>query len=272
MNAMNIYLACDIEGCCGYTSHEEGCVGTNLYDQFRRQMTLEAGAVCRGVQKAGGQTILVHDVHGNARNIMADLLPRGVELLRKSGGDPYAQLSGVQYGEFDAVMLSGFHSGATSSGSPVSHTFRLNHHHALYLNGQVLSEFLYDAYSAASLGLPIPFISGDREICAVARQIIPGITTVEAVTGFGYGTRSRHPEEVIEEIEAKAEQALNGNWQRCKATLPDELELTIVFQRHQDATYNSFFPDIKQLDDVTLQYKCNDWYEILRMVHFVLSK
>ena len=237
---MNIYLASDIEGSCGYTSHEEGRVGTNLYDQFRRQMTLEVAAACRGAQKAGGETILVHDAHGNSRNIMADLLPRRVELLRIAGGDPYAQLSGAQYGEFDAVMLTGFHSGATSSGSPVSHTFCLNQHHALYLNGQLLSEFLFDAYSAASLDLPVPFISGDKAICEVARRTIPGITTVEAVTGFGYGTRSRHPQEVIEEIEIKAEQAFNGNWQQCKAVLPKELEFTMVFQQHQTATFNSY--------------------------------
>ena len=269
---MNIYLACDIEGSCGYTSHEEGRVGTNLYDQFRRQMTLEVGAACRGAKKAGGETILAHDAHGNSRNIMADLLPRGVELLRMSGGDPYAQLSGAQYGEFDAVMLTGFHSGATSSGSPASHTFRLGYHHALYLNGQVLSEFLFDAYSAASLWLPVPFISGDKAICEVARQTIPGITTVEAVTGFGYGTRSRHPEEVIEEIEAKAEQAFNGNWQQCIAPLPKELEFTMVFQQHQTAAFNSYYPGMKQLDDVTLQYHGKDWYDILQMVHFVLDK
>ena len=269
---MNIYLACDIEGTCGYTSHEEGRVGTNLYDEFRRRMTLEAAAACRGAQKAGGQTILVHDAHGNSRNIMADLLPRGVELLRIAGGDPYAQLSGCQYGEFDAVILCGFHSGATNAGSPASHTFRLDLHHAIYLNGQPLSEFLFDAYSAASLGLPVPFISGDKGICQVARQTIPGITTVEAVTGFGFGTRSRHPQEITEEIERKTEQAFNGNWQQCKTVLPKELEFTMVFQRHQDATFNSYYPGMKQLNDITLQYNGKDWYDILQMVHFVLDK
>ena len=269
---MNIYLACDIEGTCGYTSNEEGRVGTNLYDEFRRRMSLEISAACRGAKKAGGETILVHDAHGNSRNIMADLLPRGVELLRMSGGDPYAQLSGAQSGEFDAVMLTGFHSPATSAGSPASHTFRLGYHHALYLNGQPLSEFLFDAYSAASLGLPVPFISGDKAICETARQIIPGITTVEAVTGFGYGTRSRHPEEVQEEMERKAEQAFNGNWKSCMAVLPKELEFTMVFQQHQTARFNSYYPGMKQLDDVTLQYHGKDWYDILQMVHFVLDK
>lgn len=269
---MNIYLACDIEGTCGYTSHEEGRVGTNLYDEFRRRMSLEVGAACRGAKKAGGETILVHDAHGNSRNIMADLLPRGVELLRMSGGDPYAQLSGCQSGEFDAVMMTGFHSAATSSGSPASHTFRLGYHHALYLNDQPLSEFLFDAYSAASLGLPVPFLSGDKAICEVARQTIPGITTVEAVTGFGYGTRSRHPEEVQEEIERKTEQAFNGSWQQCMPVLPKELAFTMVFQQHQTARFNSYYPGMKQLDDVTLQYHGKDWYDILQMVHFVLDK
>ncbi len=265
---MNIYLCSDIEGSCGFTAHEEGRPGSPLYEQFRRQMTLEASAACSGAKKAGGELILVHDAHGNARNIIADLLPYDVELMRMSGCDLYSMLSGVQDGEFDAVMFTGFHSGATNAGSPVCHTFSTTLHHAMYLNGMPLSEFLFYTYTAASLKLPVPFVSGDKALCEFARELVPGITTVEAVTGFGAGTRSRHPKQVIEEIERKAELAFSGDWKQCMPKLPSEFEMTMVCQRPYYAKHRSFYPGMEQIDDVTIRFATDKWEEMLRMVHF----
>lgn len=267
---MRIYLVADIEGSCGFTSHEEGTAGQPLYEYFRRQMALEAAAACRGIERAGG-SVLVHDAHATARNIDPTLLPQEAELMRCSGGDPYAMVSGLQYGGFDAVAMTGFHAGVGSAGSPASHTFNRKTT-AMELNGMPLSEFLFDAYSAAYLGLPVPFVSGDSAICAFARSLIPGITTVEAVTGIGAGTRSRHPEVICTEIERKTEEAFRGDWQKCIAPMPESFTMTMRFIRHQDAYFNSFYPGIRQIDDCSLEYTHTDWYEILRMVHFVLDK
>lgn len=267
---MRIYLVSDIEGSCGFTAHEEGKPQNPLYDYFRRQMGLETASACRGIQRAGG-TILVHDAHNTARNIEPTILPKGTELMRCSGGDPYAMLSGVQNGEFDAVVMTGFHSGAGSEGSPVSHTF--NHKtSAIYVNGLRLSEFLFNAYSAAYLGLPVPFLSGDSAICAFAKEIIPGITTVEAVKGIGAGTCSRHPDVVCDEIEKKVYAAFSGDWKRCVPKLPDTFTMEIHFHNHVEATFNSYYSGIEKTSECVLRYTNKDWYEVLRMVHFVLDK
>lgn len=167
--------------------------------------------------------------------------------------------------------MTGFHVGAGSDESPVSHTF--NHKTTeIHLNGVRLSEFLFNAYSAASLGIPVPFISGDSGICTFAKELIPNITAVEAVTGFGLGSYSRHPEIVCEEIESKAREALLGDWRSCSLDLPKSFTITIKFREHQDAYFNSFYLGIKQKDAYTLEYNADSWYEILRMVHFVLDK
>lgn len=265
---MKVYIVSDIEGSCNYTSHEEGASGTPLYDYFRRQMSLETSSACKGVLKHGGE-VLVHDAHLNARNIDPTLLPREVRLMRCAGGDPYAMLSGIQNDKYDAVMMTGFHSGAGSVGSAVSHTFNFKTT-SIFLNGMRLSEFLYNAYSAAYLGIPVPFISGDSEICSFAKQLIPSITTVEAVTGIGAGSVSRHPDIVCEEIEAKVYEALNGDWKSCIAPLPKEFTMTINFKEHQDADYKCYYPGIRRISDASLEFTHTDWYEMLRMVHFVL--
>lgn len=268
---MKIYLAADIEGSCGFTVHEEGKVGFPLYEYFRRQMALEVAAACKGAKNAGAVRILVHDAHDTSRNIDPYLLPSDTELMRCSGGDPYAMLSGIRDDDFDAVVMTGFHAPVGIAGTPASHTF--NHRTtALYLNGMPLSEFLFDAYTAASLGISIPFVSGDSTICRIADKLIPGITTVEAVAAIGAGTISRHPQLVIDEIEKKIETALSGNYKICMPDMPASFHLVMHFLHHQDAQFNSFYPDIKKTDDCTLEYTSSSWYEILTMVHFVLDK
>lgn len=268
---MRIYLAADIEGSCGFTTHEEGHKGTPDYPYFANQMTLEAAAACRGAHDSGADTILVHDAHGTARNIIPSLLPEYVQILRKSGADPYAMVSGMNLDKYDAFFMTGFHSWVGSSGNPASHTFNLNTT-LLTINDLPLSEFLFDTYSAAYLGVPTPFISGDDNICQFAKSIVPGITTVTALTGFGAGSISRHPQVVLREIEEKSMQALQGDFKSCMPKLPNHFRLVVRFKDHIMADFNSFYPGIERIDDMTLSYETDDWYDILVMVHFVLDK
>ncbi len=268
---MKVYLVSDIEGSCGFTVPEEGETGTRLYPYFARQMALEAAAACKGAEKAGAEEVLVHDAHGTARNIDPLLLPESALLMRRSGGDPFAMVSGLQDGGYDALFLTGFHSGVGSAGNPSSHTFHRGTT-GLWLNGVPLSEFLFDVYSAAYLSVPTPFISGDRAICEFAKTIVPGITAVEAVTGIGPGTVSRHPSVVLREIEEKAADALSGDFGKCIPALPSSFRMRIRFREHADAQFNSYYPGIRRIDDCTLEYDAADWMDILVMVHFVLDK
>jgi len=268
---MKIYLTSDIEGSCGFTIPEEGTKGTPTYPYFAKQMALEASAACKGAHKGGADIILVHDAHDTARNIDPGLLPEYTQIMRRSGADPYAMVSGMQLDKYDAFFMTGFHSWVNSAGSPASHTF--NHNTSLLMiNDLPLSEFLFDTYSAAYLGVPTPFISGDENICRFAESIVPGITTVTSVTGFGAGSISRHPQVVLNEIEAKAEQALNGNYKKCMPKLPDHFRFVIKFNDHIATDFNSYYPGIERIDDITLAYEADDWYDILVMVHFVLDK
>jgi D-amino peptidase len=267
---MKIYLIADIEGTCNFTHIEEGEQGGSLYPYFCKQMTREVSSACIGALKMGAKDILVHDAHGCSRNIVPDMLPNRVRLMRQAGGDPLAMLSGADKEDFDAVFMTGFHAPAGSNGSPVSHTFNRKTSKIL-LNGQILSEFMYDAYSASYLGLPVPFVSGDKKVCEIAKELIPNITAVQTVEGIGAGTISMHPDKAVQKIEEGVEKALSGDWKSCKAVLPEKFTLTICYRNHQDAYYNSFYPGVKQIDDTTIEFSTDNWFEILRAIHYVLK-
>ena len=269
---MKAYLVADIEGCCGFTIPEEGEVGTTWYPYFAKQMALEAASACKGAHSAGMESILVHDAHGTARNMDPYLLPDYAQLMRRSGPDPYAMVSGLQNDRFDALLMTGFHSWVGSSGSPSSHTF--NHlTTAMTLNDMPLSEFLFDCYSAASLGVPTPFLSGDESICSFAESNVPGITTVKTLTGTGSGSISRNPRVVLQEIESHSRFALeDGHFRLCLPKLPRRFCFRVSFFDPARAAFNSCYPGIRQINDCTLEFESDNWYDVLVMVHFVLDK
>jgi D-amino peptidase len=267
---MKIYLIADIEGTCNFTHIEEGTQGGSLYPYFCKQMTKEVASACESALVNGAKEILVHDAHGCSRNIIPDVLPKEVRLMRQAGGDPYAMLSGADKEEFDAVFMTGFHAPASSNGSPVSHTFN-RQTTAIYLNGEPLSEFVYDAYSASSLNLPVPFVSGDKAVCEIAKKLIPNITAVPTVEGFGAGSVSMHPNKALDNIWEGVKKALSGDWQSCKAVLPKQFNLRVCYLKHQDAYYNSFYPGVKQINDTTIEFNTDTWFEVLRAIHYILK-
>ena len=267
---MKIYLSCDIEGTAGVAHFDECTLNHPDYEYFRQQMTSEVAAACQGANKAGAQELLVRDAHGTARNIIPRELPENARIIRGGRGDMFAMVTGIN-SSFDALLMTGFHSGVGTDGSPVSHTFNHNTE-LLTLNDMMLNEFLFDAYSAAYHGVPVAFVSGDEALCNFAREIVPGITTVSTQKGIGSSSESIHPDLSIRLIEQGVQKALSGDLSQCKITLPKKFVMKIRFCRHADAYFNSFYPGIAMLNSTTLEYTTKDWYDLLVMVHFVLDK
>jgi len=79
---------------------------------------------------------------------------------------------------FDGVMFVGYHSGAGTNTSPLSHTNTGNSSY-IKINGEMASEFMINSYIAAMHNVPVLFISGDQGICEEAKKLIPNITTLK---------------------------------------------------------------------------------------------
>ena len=199
-------MSADIEGAAGVTSWSETESGGKGYEQACRQMTRETAAACRAALELGWE-VVVKDGHGDARNLDLWELPRGVQVIRGWRCSPAAMMGGLD-STFSAAACVGYHSPAWSAGSPLAHTMD----HALLnwvrVNGALASEFTMNALWAAACGVPMVFLSGDRGICDSAGALCPGIVTVATKEGTGNSTWNRHPEEVVEQIEAEMGRAL----------------------------------------------------------------
>ena len=267
---MKIFLSADMEGTCGIVSWPETERSTPFdYTPAQKQMTREVAAACRGALAAGADEILVTDAHDSARNLDPACLPREIRMNRSWSGDPLSMMSGLDRESFGAVFFTGYHAWAGCPGNPLSHTMNLRNDHVT-LNGERCSEFLINAYTAGYYGVPVALLTGDKALCDFAKALIPAITTVPVNEGRGGSVTSLHPDEAVARIEAAAKEAVSKADQ-CQVPMPDHFHMEIDFTRHHVAYSKSFYPGAVLKDGKIVCFDSDDWYEMLRFCHFVLS-
>ncbi len=266
---MKLFISADIEGTCGITNWEETHAGGRLYDYFTAQMTREVEAAIEGALAAGYEST-VKDAHNGARNIDPRGLDKTARLIRGWERDVWCMMDGLNRDKYDAVAFTGYHGDSLSEGNPLSHTMDTIYHRVT-LNGMRASEFVINAYMAAYLGLPIVFLSGDAAICEDAKALVPGITTVASKVGMGSATMSRHPDLVCEEIRTAMETALSDpDKSACRLSLPDHFVLDVEYADWNTAHRNSVYPGAVSLDAKTVRFESDDYYEVMRFMHFCL--
>lgn len=267
---MNVFISADIEGTCGITDWSETERSTmDDYKPFQKQMTREVKAACKGCNDAGAEDVFIKDAHDSARNLDVTELPENIRILRGWTGDPLSMMSGLDAGDFGCVLFTGYHAWASCPGNPLSHTMNLRNEHVL-INGVRASEFLINAYTAGYYGVPVSFLSGDRDLCAFAKEFIPEMVTVPVNQGFGGGVVSIHPGVAVERIRAGAKKAVERA-AKCAVPMPERFDSQVRFREHKTAYSKSFYPGATLEDGKNVCFSTGDWYEMLRFYHFVLS-
>ena len=267
---MKVFLSADMEGTCGIVSWPETERNTPFdYSPMQKQMSREVAAACRGALASGAEEVLVKDAHDSARNIDPTMLPRNIRMNRSWSGDLLSMMSGLDQEKFDAVFFTGYHAWAGCPGNSLSHTMN-GRNNQVWLNGVLCSEFLINTYTAGYFGVPVAMITGDQAICDFARELIPAITTVPVNIGRGGGVTSLHPDEAVERIEAAAQDAVK-HAADCMVPMPEHFHMEIDFVKHHVAYSKHFNPGAYLKDNKVVCFDTDDWYEILRFCHFVLS-
>jgi len=265
---MKVFISADMEGITPTIKWEECDAEKSIYPAYAEQMTKEVAAACEGAINAGADEIVIKDAHGNATNIDITKLPECVKLIRGWSGHPYSMVQGIE-GSFDAAMFIGYHSAAGREGNPLSHTMTGR---PLYIkiNGEYASEFMIYSYAAAFEGVPTVFLSGDRMLCEEGAAMHPGLHTVAVKEGMGASAMCISPNRTLKQIREKAEKALNQDLKSLRIALPDNFKVEICFKQHTHAEKMSYYPGMKKIDSNTLSFETKDYFEVLRMIGFVL--
>ncbi len=264
---MKLYISVDIEGCVGVSTWEEASPGGEGYPEARAQMTREAVAACRGGLAAGATEIVVKDAHKTGRNLLARDFPEQVHLIRGWSGHPFGMVQELDQ-SFDAVVMIGYHAKAGDAGNPLAHTLSSKRVTELRLNGAAMSEFRLHQLAAASVGVPVVFLSGDAQIVEEVHEMTPGIGVVAVKACSGESTQSMHPDAGCEAIAAGVEAALSGNLSSCRTWLPERCEFEIDFKDQGMAYRAAWYPGAEATGARTVAYTCEDYFDGLRFLGF----
>jgi D-amino peptidase len=251
---------------CGVVDWAETELENKLSDYFKKQMSREVAAACDALGKSGVKEVLVKDAHGTGRSIDPSFLPKNTKILRSWPRNPYSMMGGID-GSFQGAGFIGYHSGAGSDGNPLSHTMNGNIFEVL-INDIRASEFVLNAYSAASFGVPVYFLSGDRALCESAKAIAPNIKTAAITEGIGGGSVSIHPDLALERIGEMVKSALETDPSKMKLNLPDTFAVQVTFKKHDQAYRASFFPGAKKAGANQVKITCKNWIDVMTFIQF----
>jgi D-amino peptidase len=263
---MKVYISADIEGITGVTHWDETDLGKSEYTQFREQMTAEVAAACEGALEAGASEVWVKDAHDYARNLLAAKLPRQVRLIRGWSGHPFLMVQELDP-SFQAVCLIGYHSRSGAGTSPLAHTMTTTLT-SISINGRPASEFLIHTYAAASVNVPVVFVSGDKGLCDEIKGFNAAIGTLAVKEGIGNSTVSIHPQAAVEATHAGVAKAMKGDVSACRVELPQHFNVEIQYRRPYEAYKNAFFPGAALKDETTVAFESDSYYEVMRFFLF----
>ena len=264
---MKVYISVDIEGVTGVTAWDETELNHPDHKAAALQMTREAVAACEGAIAAGADEIIVKDAHDTARNMDIHAFPEQVKLCRGWTNTPESMVAGIDE-TFDAAIFIGYHSGAGFDGNPLSHTMNQQNNY-VKINGRQAAEFDMNAYVAAYYGVPVVFLSGDEELCAHAKELIPELETVGVKSGEGNMTTNIHPAKACALIKDGVQKGL-AKLNACKLESPESFELEINFKDCVQAHRGSYYPGAEKINPTTVRFVGKDIQEMMAARMFIL--
>lgn len=267
---LKLFISADMEGISGivdptYVNPETG----NNYERGRQFMTADVNAVVEAALEYGVEEILVSDSHHKMNNILLEDLHPKARLLAGSPRD-FSMMQGLD-SSFDAAFFIGYH---TRHGVPgvLSHTMS-GVIKNLYINGQVVGEFGFNAIYAGLCGVPVCLVSGDHLIAEEARELIPEISTAivkQATSRTSALCLSQAESTAV--LKQKTREALGKAKGVSPLPVRTPLELKIEFAHAGEAEMVSIIPGTSYQEGTTeVSYIAKDQYEIYRTMRAMMN-
>ncbi|MCX7799961.1 MAG: M55 family metallopeptidase [Fimbriimonadales bacterium] len=259
---MRVFVSADIEGVTGVTTWDQcGGPASSRFDfVFARQMMAhDVNSAIRGAKAAGAELVVVKDSHGNSKNLTADLLVGGAQLVSGVGCGPIdGMMQGID-GTFDACVLVGYHAMAGTPRAVMEHTMS-GQVHRLWFNGREIGEIGLSAGLAGRYGVPVVAVTSDEAGCAEARALVPEVATAAVKEGYGrYMARCLPPEATGPLIEAAVRDGLERRSEIAPVVFDGPVEVRVEFNRAESADLCERLPGVRRVDGYTVAADCPDF-------------
>jgi D-amino peptidase len=267
---LKLYISADMEGVVGTVTGDQLGPGGFEYGRYREFMTREVLAAIRGARDAGANEILVSDSNGNGENLLIEMFPSDIQIVR-SWPRPLMMMQGID-STFDAAVFIGYHAGTTNPEGVRAHTISSARLADVRLTGRSMLEAGITAAIAGHFGVPVVMISGDDAAVAEAQTIIGDIEG--AVVKWNYGFHSAKtltPEAAYRLIEERTRVALQRLDEFEPLVLSRPITLDLRFKNYRPSQVLALLPIVERTDAHSIRYVGEDIIAISKFLEFALS-
>jgi D-amino peptidase len=267
---LKIYISADMEGVAGtVTGDQLGPAGFE-YGRFREFMTREVLAAVQAAKEAGATEIVVADSHGNAENLLLELFPKDVRIIR-SFPRRLSMMAEIDK-TFDAVMFIGYHASTNNPRGVRAHTFSSASLTRVALNGVEVTEGAFNAAIAGHFGVPVIMMAGDDAAIAEVRALLGNIEAAETKKALGFHSTNTLTPQASQELiyqRAKAALARLKEFKPYKVTEPVTLEVS--FKNYRPVELLAYLPIVERTSSHSIRFHAKSILEACDFVEFVTS-
>ena len=267
---LKVYISADMEGVAGAVTGDQLGPSGFEYGKFREYMTREVLAAIDAAREMGATEIVVSDSHGNGENLLMDLLPEDVQLVR-AWPRPLMMMEGID-GSFDAALLVGYHASTGNVAGVRAHTMSSANLTGLKVNGVEMPEAGVSALIAGHFGVPVVMLSGDDAIAAEATALLGELETAVVKWSYGFhSARTLMPAPAREVIAGRTRAALGrlGDFEPYRMEGP--LVLDLSFKNYMPAEVLAYLPNVERVDSHTVRFVAEDPVELSKFIEFAMT-
>ncbi|MDH3292097.1 MAG: M55 family metallopeptidase [Gemmatimonadota bacterium] len=265
-----LYISADMEGLAGVVTGEQLGPGGFEYERFREFMTQEVLAAIRGARAAGVGEIVISDSHGNGQNLLLELLPDDVTVVR-SWPRPLMMMEGLD-STFMGAVLIGYHAGTTNPDGVRAHTLSSANLADVRVNGRSVPEAGLSAAIAGEFGVPVLVVTGDDAAVAEAQTLLGRVETVEVKWNYGFhSARTLTPAAAARLIEERVAAAVRRRAEFRPWRLERPVTLDVRFKSYRPSQLLAYLPQVERTDAHSIRFIGRDMLEVSRFLEFLLS-
>jgi D-amino peptidase len=257
-----------MEGIAGVvTSEQLGPTGFE-YGRFREFMTREAIAAIDAARSAGATEIVVADSHGNGQNLLIDLFPADVRVIR-SWPRRLGMVAGIDAG-VDAAIFIGYHAGTNNTAGVRAHTFSSANLTRVALNGTNVTEGSWNAAIAGHFNVPVVMISGDDAAIAEVRSAVGKIEAAETKRTLGFhSANTLTPQAAAALIRDRVQAALGRRQQFKPFKVQTPVVVDVSFKNYMPAEVLAYLPVFERTDSHSIRFRAKDMVEASMIMNFI---
>lgn len=250
---MKVYISADMEGVAGVVNQEQLRPQGFEFQQFREFMTAEVNAAIEGAREEGATDVVVSDSHGTGLNLLMDLLPQDIQLVR-SWPRPLGMMEGID-DSFCAAILLGYHSSVANTKGIVAHTMSSAALFSVKINGREMSEGCINALVAGHFGVPVVMMSGDdAAVEEVSDMLGPIEGAVVKWQSSHTSARTLMPAAAQSLIKEKVRAGLRRRPELQPFHIDGPLTLDLTYQRDKPAELIAYLPNVERIDNHTVRF------------------